>query len=94
MELECGIHTLNWNVLYAIPSVDDQVLLIQNNIANLFNNHVPLKRLIINNDRSWFNANIRRSIDERDTAYNDWKHFKTIQLYNIFRLNKVNFKIP
>ena len=61
-ELECAIFAVVWNILYTMPSVDDQVLFLQNNISNLFNNHVPLKRLIINKDRLWLNANIKKSI--------------------------------
>ena len=72
-ELECAIFTVDWNILYKMPPVDDQVLFLQNNLSNLFNNHVPLKRLIINKDRPWFNANIKKSIEERDAAYNRWK---------------------
>ena len=31
-------------------------------------------------DRPWFNTNIKQSIEERDTAYNRWKRFKTNDL--------------
>ena len=87
VELESAIHSVNWDDLFTMPSIDDQVLFFQNNILNLFYKHIPLKRLTINKDRPWFNASarIKKSIGERDAAYYRWKRFQTDDIYNIFK---------
>ncbi|XP_059223232.1 uncharacterized protein LOC131997010 [Stomoxys calcitrans] len=77
---------INWNFIYALSSVDDQLTFLQNNLLFLYNYCVPVKTKVVNhNQQPWFNNNIKILIKQRDLAYQRWQRFKTSYLHDIFK---------
>ena len=94
-KLECAINNINWNVIFNIEYVDNQVSFLDSNILNLFNECVPLKLVTAAKSRLWFSAVVRKCMDKRHRAYFRWKRFETSELFNTYKIlrNKVNFEI-
>lgn len=77
---------INWNFIYTLSSVDDQLTFLQNNLLFLYNYCVPVKTKVVNhNQQPWFNNNIKILIKQRDLAYQRWQRFKTSYLHDIFK---------
>lgn len=80
--LEDEFFKIDWNVLYYLSSVDDQLSFLEDNINNLFNLAVPLRTKIIGQkQKPWFSSEIKDAIYLRDVSYTRWKRFKTTELY-------------
>ena len=94
--LSIQIDSINWNSIYEMNSVNDQVRFLQDNILQCFLNNVPLKtKTYKNNSKPWFNSSIKKLINERNEVYNRWKRYKTVELYTNFKnlRNKATFEI-
>ena len=77
---------IDWSPIYFIPSTDDQVEFLQQNVVMLYNQHVklkkkPLKRL----NRPWFNDDVKNAIIDRDNAYEKWKKYKIDFLHRVYK---------
>lgn len=76
-----NFHQVDWDNIFRIDSVDNQLSFIENNIHQLFDETVPLKtKIIAAKDKPWFSTFIKRHILLRDLAYSRWKRFKTDDL--------------
>ena len=68
------ILTICWDRIY---SLDDKVVLIQENVRLLYDSYVPVKtRLAGAKYQLWFNDEIKVLIDKRDIGYLRWKRFR------------------
>lgn len=85
--LEEEFFKIDWNVLYNMISVDDQLSFLEYNVQSLFNQTVPLKiKTISYKKKPWFGPSIKDAINQRDFAYSRWKRFKTTQLHEEYRI--------
>lgn len=75
--------------IYSLPSVDEQLSLLEDNLANIYDQAVPLKtRTKRFNSRPWFNPRIKHLIRKRNLAYARWKRFKTESFKEEFRCSR------
>ena len=80
---------VNWNIIYSMVDVDLQTTFLQDNIARLFKECVPLKtKRIIDKTRPWFHVGIQNLIEKRDVAYNRWKKYKIPSMHDEFKCLK------
>lgn len=85
------INAVDWNSIYYMPSVDDQLVFIENNIENIFKKSVPLKTVTgIHVKKKWFNSAIKAAIRERNYIYRRWRHYKTDQLHKEYCFARKN----
>ena len=87
---------IDWESIYSMVSIDDQLSFLQENILKLYDEEVPLKtKTLAANNRPWFNSIIKQAIRSRDFAYSRWKRFRTSELKAEFRRARkdVNDKI-
>lgn len=83
--LEQEFFRIEWNSIYYLNSVDDQLTFLDHNLNNLFNLTVPLKtRIITNKTKPWFSTEIKEAINIRDFAYKRWKRFRTAELRVVY----------
>jgi len=69
--------SVSWSQIYLMPTVNEQVEFLNEQILQLFERHVPLRTKIIRqNDHPWFTPRIKLLMLERDKAYHRWKNFK------------------
>lgn len=84
--LEENLYQISWNALYYMPSVDEQLDFLENNIYHLYNLTVNVRTKINkSNTRPWFTTSIKLLIDRRDRAYTRWKKFKIPELKEEYR---------
>ncbi|XP_058974110.1 uncharacterized protein LOC131800622 [Musca domestica] len=84
--LDYHLLSINWNEVYTLADVNDQVLFLQDKCNVILNDCVPLKTITPkNNTKPWFNSQIKRLINERDASYKRWKKFKTPDFYEHFK---------
>lgn len=77
-DLEEKVSRIDWWMISGMISVDEQVSFMENNIGNLYDATLPLKRKIVSSQsRPWFNSEIRNLIRRRDLAHSRWKRFKS-----------------
>lgn len=89
--LEQHIRSLPWENIYLMPSPDDQVMFLNENIQNLFNIHVPLKtKKYINVSKPWFTNEIKELINQRDLAYRRWIRFRVEELHTAYKTLRNN----
>lgn len=87
--LEQEFRRIEWNNVYYIDSVDDQLSFFEHNINNLMDLTVPLKTKYASNTRKpWFSTEIKELINQRDAAYNRWKRFRTEELRKVYLVTK------
>lgn len=87
--LESYFFSINWNSMFYYQSVDDQLNFLQQKILSIYNLVVPIKTKIKKpSSTPWFNATIKWQIEKRDQAYKLWKHFKTSNLKEVFRVER------
>jgi len=83
--LNADLVNINWDQIFFMTNIDDQCCLIESNIRNLFNKHVPLKkRLVKFCDTPWFNDDIKSEINKRNLAYRKWKRYRTPEFKNAY----------
>lgn len=89
--LQQNASLIDWNQIYYIPSVDEQLFFLESNIQRLFDDFVPIKcKKLTPRIKPWFSASIRRLIIKRDTAYSRWKRYKTPELEMEFKTARRN----
>lgn len=69
-----AINSIPWNQFYAIDDPDELVEFFNYHIINVHNECIPLRTA--NSRRTsngWFNFDVRKSMIERDMAYQDWR---------------------
>lgn len=87
--LQEEFNKIDWNCIYYTLSIDDQLSYLEQNLQNLFDQTVPLRKKVVSQkDRPWFSSNIKCAINRRDLAYSRWKRFKTTQLHNEYRFER------
>ena len=89
-------YQLPWNNIYYIADIDDKVDFFNGSLQKIFDECVPLKRIVRRSDIPvWFNNNILKAIEERDIAQTTFRRNKTLENQTIFRRlrNKVNLLI-
>lgn len=94
--LNLQMSTILWDQIYYLPSIDEKVIFLQNNILELFEEFVPLKtRRIIIGNKPWFNDEIKKLINLRNIAFNKWKRFKIPHFFSLYHTlrNRVTYKI-
>lgn len=85
------VSTILWNTVFFLPTVDEQIKFLNENIIYLYNKHVPIVTKNIKcNDRPWFTGEIKHLMEVRDSAYKLWKRYKTPDLKDILRQAKRN----
>ncbi|XP_075167587.1 uncharacterized protein LOC142239687 [Haematobia irritans] len=78
--------SVDWNEIYYLENVNEQLSFLQDNLYNIFDYCVPQKIKTTNkSNQPWFNHRIKRLIITRDTAYKRWKSFKTPDLHDIYK---------
>lgn len=83
--LSLNFNNIDWDRIYTLVSVDEQVSFIQENLRLLFDLCVPSITKRINASQTpWFNTEIKYLIRKRDDAYKRWKRFRTDELRIIF----------
>lgn len=84
--LRSDVIRIQWDEIYLIASVNQQVLFLENNIKSLFDKHVPLRRRTpISNSPPWLNRHLLDLMQERNIAYARWKRHKLPVLHNSYR---------
>jgi hypothetical protein len=78
------VDEFNWTLIYATPSVNEQVDFFNGAVCGFFNAHVPLQigRPLVN---PWYNAFVEKAIVDRDMAYRVWKSYRTLELQEIYK---------
>lgn len=90
------IISINWNTIYNLISVDEQVEFLQSKINSLYDKYVPLKtKIILDSHNPWFDREVKLLIAQRNMAYSRWRKFKITEFYDKYRRlrNKVTFII-
>lgn len=81
-----SFYLIEWNSIYGMESIDEQLEFLQNNVHNLQNLTLPIKtKIITSKSKPWFSETIKAAILRRDIAYSRWKRFKTSFLYDDYR---------
>lgn len=96
LSLEDELLGISWNQIYTMPTVDEQILFLHNNIQYLYEKFVPVKtKMLRPTEKPWFSNRIKLLINDRNEAYERWKIFKTPELEQIFKNSrrKVNTEI-
>jgi hypothetical protein len=83
----CGLRSLfivrTIHIIYATPSVDEQVDFLHGALRGFFNAHVPLKRgrrrPLVN---PWYNAFIEKSIIDCDMEFRFWRSYRSYRERN------------
>lgn len=77
---------IDWNSIYFMMSVDDQVSFLEHNVRYLYNLSVPLRNKIVSHrKRPWFSRKIKMAIVQRNIAFARWKRFKIVEFHEIYR---------
>lgn len=87
---------INWNLIYCMPLVNDQLDFLEHHLLHLFQKSVPVKTITHTfKKKPWFNAEIKNLIKSRDLAFKRWKRFKTQILHDEYcnMRREVNKKI-
>lgn len=87
---------IDWNCIYQMLSVDDQLTYLERNVTTLYDIIIPIKtKKISNRDKPWFTSEIKSLIGDREYAYSRWKRYKSSELQSLFRLarRRVTMKI-
>lgn len=88
--------SVDWDHIYYMPSVENQLSFLEEKLAHLFETTVPLKTIRNSHQKKpWFNDDIKRAIRHRDKTFSRWKRFKTEELHQEYCLARrsVNRKI-
>jgi len=84
-QLEIDFHSIDWTLVYLMPSADDQVNFLNSNIEFLYEKHIPLKQKPVKHaPKPWFSRNIKTLMIQRDNAYNKWKRYRTTYHHEIY----------
>jgi len=84
--LELGLDSIDWNYIFNLESVDEQLDFLNDKILYLFNQYVPLKTSRLNkSNKPWFNNEIACLISNRDIAYERWKRYRTPELLTQYK---------
>lgn len=77
--LEQQFSALSWTDIYYCSNIDDMLTIFNHLISLLLNHNVPFKQISLSNNKNpkWFKNYIKKSILERDLAYNAWKRNRT-----------------
>lgn len=76
-ELVRDLNCIDWNSIYLMENVNQQICFLRHNVNQLFDIHVPLKtRLIKHTSPPWLNGDISALMLKRDAAYSQWRRFK------------------
>lgn len=76
----------DWDNVYHMTSVNDQLIFLESNIVGLYDEIVPWKtKTLTAGNKPWFNASIKDAIQRRNFAYSRWKRFRTLELKAEFR---------
>lgn len=86
------LSTIQWNRMFYMTNVDDQVNFLHNNMDLLYNKYINIKTKRIRNEHPWFSNEIKLLIAKRNHSYARWKRFKTTELHETFKSlrNRVN----
>ena len=69
-----------------MPTVDEQVNFLQNNIQNAYNKYIMVKTTTVSGEvNPWFSIEFKILINDRNEAYKLWKRYRIPELGNIFR---------
>lgn len=80
--LSSDMSLIDWSSIFYMPSVDNQIKFLEQNLFNVFKKSVPLKTVRQNcKKKPWFNSEIKSAIFRRDFAYKRWKLFKIPNLH-------------
>lgn len=72
-ELNYRMESLDWNFDH-YHNIDSMVSTLNNNIINIMNSIAPLKsHRVRRTPKHWFNNEMKLALDERKTAYDNWK---------------------
>lgn len=94
--LYTDMFSLDWNRIYDMVDVDDQVRYLKCLICYLYDKNIQLKTKTITTDQNpWFDNQIKSLIDQRNRAYARWKRFKIAEFEQVYKYlrNKVNTTI-
>lgn len=84
--LEEEISTTSWNEVYNCVDVNDKLGALNHNILHLYNNHVYIKHgRTSSKTKPWFNSGTKLLIQQRDTAYNKWKRYRTLEQHLVYK---------
>ncbi|XP_075158193.1 uncharacterized protein LOC142231470 [Haematobia irritans] len=85
-ELENLRVSINWEDIFLLNNIDDQVSMFQDNITFLYDSCLPIRaKTVSNRRRPWFCSDIGQAIRQRDLAYSRWKRLRTDELKDEFR---------
>lgn len=84
--LEEQFFSIDWNSIYAMVSVDEQVSFVEYYLEHLYNSAVPVRtKKVRMKNRPWFSELIKIAIQQRNIAFSRWKRFKINELYEIYK---------
>jgi hypothetical protein len=81
-------HTLDWNLIYRLSSVDDMVNYFNELIIYLLNTFAPLRKINLSNKSSSnfrFSDNLQILANKRDFFYSCWKKYRTDECRRNFK---------
>lgn len=74
LNLHLDLMSIEWDTLYSMVDIDEQIHYLQHHINFLYNKYVPLRTKIISSDQTpWFDNQVKTLIDQRNRAYARWK---------------------
>lgn len=76
---------VNWDCIYHMTNVNEQIHFLQSNINNIFNRTIPLKTKVKrHNETPWFTSEIQNLISKRDLVFKKWKRYEINLFHNEF----------
>lgn len=93
LNLHLDLMSIEWDTLYSMVDIDEQIHYLQHHINFLYNKYVPLRTKIISSDQTpWFDNQVKTLIDQRNRAYARWKKYRITQFEQAYKhlRNKVN----
>ena len=72
---------------HAILTNRNPITCLNDQLRQLCQRHIPTKTIKFrNNDKSWFNQECRRALQEKQTAFGEWRRSRTQESYENFKL--------
>lgn len=87
------VKEVDWNAIFYMIDVDDQVEYLVHNVSYLYDKHIPLKTKTVFSDKDpWIDVEVETLMVERDASYARWQKFKVTELHESYKRlrNKVN----
>lgn len=81
-----NLNSINWDIIFEIPDINDMLEFWNHNLNNLFNLHAPYKKVRVTKPAApWLTDNLKLMMKLKNKAFVKYKKFKTDQLWNEYK---------